>query len=118
MDDWNLKAFRQIAGEVRRAPLVSFCGKTKLIIRNNMYRAPRPVAWQPPEVERFGNDALAREGSITVNQNRQRSLDILRGEARLAAVFLRGASHSLHDWIDELKMARIRGQNQFNASRS
>ena len=64
------------------------------------------VAVERLEVERLGHHALAREGGVAVDQERQRAAREVLG-LRLVALGLLRAGAALDDRVDELEVARV-----------
>ena len=81
-------------------------GEADLVVDDDVHRAAGAVAAQLGEVERLGDDALAGERGVAVQQDRQ------HGEALLALVdhVLLGADDALEHRVDRLQVARVAGQ--------
>ena len=76
VDDRDLVAARQ-AARVRRA--VGFArrgGEADLVVHDHVDRAAGRIAVEPRQVQRLGDDALAGERRVAVDQDRQRPLRI------------------------------------------
>ncbi len=69
------------------------------------------IALQIRQAEAFGDDALAREGRVTVNQQRHHRDALLR---RIAILILLGTDLAEHDGIDNFQMRRIGGERQMH----
>ena len=75
-----------------------------LVVDDEVDRAAGAVALQTREAETLRHHALAGEGGVTVDQQRQHQ----RAFARLAAVLvLFGAHLAQHDGIDDLEVGRV-----------
>src|SRR5581483_7147601 len=107
MYDGYFKAFRQVAGKVRRARITRLRRKAKLVVQNNMNGSTNSIALQVPQVEGFGYNAFAGEGRIAMNQDRQGAVNVLAGATHVGMNLLRSPRHALHDGIDKFQMARI-----------
>ena len=70
--DRNLEAARQIAGVAGAVGLARRRREPELVVGDDVDRAAGVVAGEPRQVQRFGDDALARERRVAVNENRQR----------------------------------------------
>ena len=72
-----------------------------------MDRAAGGVAGQRLEVERLGDDALAGEGGVAVDQDGHDRGRVVRDLARLARRLV-GARAALDHRVHELEVARVR----------
>src|SRR6266700_2975806 len=70
MNNGNLKSLRQIASKVRRATILRLRSKTKLVVHDNMYCTPDPIAIKMPQVQCLRYHSFTWKGSITMNQDR------------------------------------------------
>ena len=96
---------RDVGRVGRRARVLRHRGEADLVVDDDVDRAARAVAVEAGEVHRLGDDALAGEGRVAVQQHRQ--------DARVLAVadrVLLGADHALDDRVHELEVARVRGE--------
>jgi hypothetical protein len=82
-------------------------GEADLVVDDEMQRAAGAMAAQARKAEAFGDDALAGEGRIAVDQQRQHLLAL----AVLQLVLL-GAHLAEHDRVDDLEMRRVGRQRQ------
>ena len=108
VDDRHLEAARQAAGVRGAERLARHRRKAELVVDDEMDGAAGVVAGQARQVERFGDDALAREGGVTVNQDRNRHRRIEDRRTGLVDVGAGGAGHPHHHRVDRLEMARVR----------
>ena len=96
VDDRDVEPLREVARVARRAALVRVGREADLVVRDQVERAAGRVAVEAGEVERLGDDALARERRVAVDQDRQRDGGVVdAGAAR--AVGLLGARPALDD---------------------
>ena len=77
---------------------------------------PGRVAVEAGEIERLGDDPLAREGGVAVDEDRQRDGGVVDAGAG-RAVGLLGARPPLDDGIDRLEMARVRSERDRHLAR-
>ena len=70
VDDRDVEPLRQIARVAGRAGLVRVGREADLVVRDQVDRAARLVAGEPLEVERLGDDPLAGERGVAVNEDR------------------------------------------------
>ena len=107
MDDRNLEAAREPAC-IRRAVDVLGPGREpQLVVDDHVDRAAGRVAGQATQVERLGDDTLARECRVAVDQDRHAAGGIELRRARAVDTRPRRARHALDNRIDRLEMARI-----------
>ncbi|GBD05588.1 hypothetical protein HRbin20_01176 [bacterium HR20] len=85
-----------------RTTVLGGCGKTDLVVDDDVYRSSGTVATKPRKVQRLLHDSLPCEGSITMNKNREYCR--VRSIAELIAESTR---HTLDDGVDRLEMTRI-----------
>src|SRR5579885_2595457 len=78
MNDGNLEALCQIAGEMRRAAILRLGGKTKLVVENDVDGTTDLIALQLPHIQSLSDHALARECGVAMNENRQGMINILQ----------------------------------------
>ncbi len=79
-----------------------------LIVRDDVHRAADIVGPQPRQVQRFRDDALAREGRVAVNQDRKRGGFVDDRGAGRRRVGAGSACHAHDDRVHELEVARVR----------
>ena len=72
VEDRNLEAADQAARVGRRERLPRRGGEADLVVRDDVDRAADVVEPQPRQVQRLGDDALARKRGVAVDQDRQR----------------------------------------------
>ena len=84
-------------------------GEADLVVDDEVNRPAGAVAAQARETEAFGNDALARERRIAMDQQRHHGRAVIR---RAAVLILLGANLAEHHRIDDLEMRRIGGERQ------
>ena len=76
-----------------------------LVVDDHVDRAAGAVAVEPREVHRLGHDALAGEGGVAVEQQRQHVRVLL-----VAHRVLLGPHHALDHRVHELEVARVRAR--------
>ena len=109
VDDRHVVALRDVARVERRAALGRVGRVADLVVRNQVQRPAGRIAGQVGEVQRLGDDALAGEGGVTVDEDAERLRRVVQRD-RLRAVGLLGARAPLGDRVDELEVARVRHQ--------
>ena len=107
VDDRKVESLREVARVPRRASIRRVGREPDLVVRDQVQRATRRVAGEVRQVERLGDDTLPREGSVAMDQHRERNRRIVDGGS-LGAVGLLGARPPLDHGIDRFEMARIR----------
>ena len=90
MDDRHVVALRDVARVERRAALGRVGRVADLVVRDQVQRPAGRVAGQVGEVERLGDDALAGEGGVAVDEDAER-LRTGRAARSAGAVGLLGA---------------------------
>ena len=104
--DRHVEALREVARVAGRAALGRIGRVADLVVRDQVQRAARRVALERLQIERLGDDALAGEGRVTVDQHGQRDRRIVdAGAAR--AVGLLGARATFDDRVGGLEVARV-----------
>ena len=107
VDDRDVEALREVARVPRRPTLGRIGRETDLVVRDEVERAAGGVPLEALQVERLRDDALAGEGGVAVDEDRDRDRRVVqRGAAR--AVGLLGARPALDDGVDRLEVARVR----------
>jgi hypothetical protein len=76
VDDGNLEALGQVAGVERAAALRGRGGEAKLIVGDDVQGAAGAPAGQERKVEGLGDHALAGEGQVAVDDERQSAVGI------------------------------------------
>ena len=109
VDDRHVVALGDVARVEGRAPLGRVGREADLVVGDQVQRAARRVPGQVGEVQRLGDDALARERRVAVDEDAERAARVVARD-RLAAVGLLGARAALGDRVDELEVARVRHQ--------
>ncbi len=71
VDDGHLEALGQVAGVEGAATFPLRCREANLIIGDQMERAADAIAAQALQVQRLGDDALAGESGVAVDEYRQ-----------------------------------------------
>ena len=99
-------------GRIRRgARIARIGGKPDLVIDDEMQRAAGAVAAQSGKPETLGDDALAGERGVAVNEKRHHHGAVFR---RGAELILLGAHFAEHHRIDDFEMRRIGGERQMH----
>ncbi len=115
MDDRNVEPLGEVARVARRASLGRIGREADLVVRDDVERPARRVAVDRVEVEGLGDDPLAGERGVSVDQDRKRDRRVVdAGAAR--AIGLLGTRQALDDRIDSLEMARVRSQGHLNVA--
>ena len=110
VEDGRVEALGEVARIPRRAPLGRVGREADLVVRDDVERAARRIAGDGLEVERLCDDALSREGRVTVDENGDgRRRVVLAGGARL--IGLGGPRLTLDHRVDRLEMARVRREH-------
>ena len=107
VDDRRIEALGEIARVVGRPAFHRVGRESDLVVEKQMNRPARRVSLQPRQVERLGDDALARERGVAVQQDGQRDVAVVPGLGSVP-VSLIGARPPLDDRIDGLEVAGIR----------
>jgi hypothetical protein len=116
VDDGNVEALREIARIARRAALGGIGREADLVVGDDVEGAARRVALDRVQVERLRDHSLAREGRVAVDQDRQRDRGVVDARAVRAIGLLR-AREALHDGIDRLEVAGVRGKRHLHLAR-
>ena len=114
VDDRDVEALGEIGGVARRARVVRIRREADLVVRDHVQRAADAVAGQRLQVERLGHDALAGEGRVAVDRDRERAARVGRGVAALL-VGLQRAHAARDDGVHELQVRGIRQQRDVDA---
>ena len=107
-------------GRIGRGPAVARGGgEADLVVDHEMDRAAGAVALQPHQGEAFGHHALAGEGGVAVDQQRQDLGPVQRplrlGDAGMGLTDVEGlfgARLAQHHRIDDLEVGGVGGQRQ------
>ena len=70
MDDRDVETLREVARVACRASVRGVGREADLVVRDQVEGAARRVAGQRLEIERLGDDALARERRVAMDQHR------------------------------------------------
>ena len=106
VDDRDVEALREVGGPARGARVVRVRGEADLVVLDQVQRAADRVAVQPLEVERLRDHALAREGRVAVQDDRDRRV-VVQVRVRALARRLHRARGALDDRADVLQVARV-----------
>ena len=109
VEDRGVEALGDVGGVVGGAATVRGGGEADLVVDHDVDRATDGVTAQLGQVEGLLDDAQAREGGVTVHEDRHdRTLFGVRGQV------LVGAGQTLHDRVDGLEVGRVRGQGDLD----
>ena len=106
VDDRRVEPLGQVAGIDRRASLAGLGGEADLIVGNQVQGAARGVAGQSGHVERLRHDALGGEGSIAMDQDRDRPIRIV-GRLGAGPIRLLCSGVALDHRVHGLEVARV-----------
>ena len=96
VDDRDVEALGQVGRVAGRARVVHVGGEADLVVGDDVERAAGAVPLERAQVERLGHHALAGEGGIAVDGDRQRRGGVVMGVAP-AALGLLGPGPAVHD---------------------
>ena len=116
VDDRDVEALREVARVAGRATLVRVRGEADLVVRDQVESAAGRVAVEAREVERLGDDTLAGERRVAVDQDRQRDGRVVDAAAG-RAVGLLGSCPALDDRVDRLEVAGVRSKRDRDLAR-
>ena len=105
VEDRRLHGLGDVGRVHGRAREVGSGREPELVVHDDVHGAADVVAGQLREVERLGDDALAREGGVAVDEHREHEAALLVAEP----VLLR-AHDALDDRVDRFEVARVRGE--------
>ena len=110
VEDRRLDQLGDVGRIGRGARIAGIGGEADLVVDDEMHRAAGAMAAQARQAEAFGDDALAGEGRVAVDQQRQHlhALDVV------VELVLLGAHLAEHHGIDDLEMRGIGGQRQMH----
>jgi hypothetical protein len=100
---------KPFAGIVSGARLAGVGREADLIVRNDVQRATGAVAAQPRQVQGFWHHALTGERSVTMDNDGDHEIRVLR-HLRSGAIALFRPRHSLDNGVHEFEVARVRCQ--------
>ena len=106
--DRNLESAREAARVAGAEGLFGIGRETELVVGDDVNDAADVVAVQPREIQRLGDDALAGERRIAVNQDREHFALVDDRRARRLRRGGGGASHAVQHRIHRLEVARVR----------
>ena len=86
-------------------------GETDLVVDDEVHRAARAVATGLGQVQRLHDDALAGEGCVTVDHDRQHV-----GAVAVAAAHLARLGGAFDHGADDLEVRRVEGQRQVHGT--
>ncbi len=116
VQDRRLDHLGDVGGIGRGAPEARVGGEPDLVVDDDMDRACRAVTAQARQAEALGDHALAGEGGIAVDEQRQHPGALLErhdvGVRPVRPLVLLGARLAEHHRIDDFQMRRIGGQRQ------
>jgi hypothetical protein len=92
------------------APSLGAGGEADLVVDDDVHRAAGAVALELREVQRLGDDALAGERGVAVQQHGQHEKRLLVDEVLL------GARHAFDDRVDRLEVRRVRRERETSIS--
>ena len=108
MEDGEAEGFSWGGAVASGAGVFGEGGEGDLVVDDNVDGAARAVALETGEVEGFGDDALADESAIAVDEDG----DYFFAFDGILAKALAGAGLALDDWVDRLEVARVGGQRE------
>ena len=106
VDDRHVEALREVARVAGGAALGGIGRVPDLVVRDQVQGAARCVPLERLQVERLGDDTLAGERGISVDQHRQCHRRVVNAGAA-GAVGLLGPSTTLDDRVGRLEVARV-----------
>ena len=109
VDDRRVEALGDVARVARGALVLGIRREPDLVVRDQVQRAAGRVALQTEQVERLGDDPLAREGRVPVDEERERHGRVVLELGRVAPR-LKRAGRPLDHRIDGLEVARVGGE--------
>ena len=107
VDDRHLEALGQIAGVQRAASFIGFRRKAELVVGDDVHGAAGPVPRQLRKVKRLRHHALAGEGSVAVDQDRQCELGIEHGRSPPVRARARRTGHADRNRVDQFQVAGV-----------
>ena len=110
VEDRRVDHLGDVGGVGRGAREARRGGEADLIVDDEMQRAAGAMAAQTRQAETFGDHALAGEGRIAMQQERQNFLAL-----GVVALVLLGPHLAEHHGIDDLEMRGVGGQRQMDA---
>ena len=107
MEDRRLNALGNISGIGGKAALLGHRGEADLVVHDHMDGAAGAPVWHFGQSEGFLHDALAAEGSIAVDEDRNDT-----GALVVVQVDLFGTNDPFDDRINQFKMAGVEAQGK------
>ena len=117
VDDRNVEPLGEVAAVARRAALERVRREADLVVPDQVEGAARRVAVEALEVERLGNDPLAGERGVAVDEERQGDGRVVEPRAA-RPVRLLGTGPALDDGVDGLQVARVGDQRDVDLART
>ncbi len=115
VDDGDVEAFREVARITSRAPFGGIGREADLVVGDDVERPAGRVAVDGVEVERLGDDALARERRVAVDQDRERDRRVVDAGSA-GTIRLLGTRVALDDGVHRLEVARVRGEGHLDVA--
>ena len=109
VENGHLNNLRHICWIRCKTRLPGQCGKTNLIIHNNVNRTPIIIAIQMGQANRLRHNALPGKSGIAVNDQRYDMLVL-----NIAFCLLLRTNNALNHGIDQFEVTRIRRQSQMH----
>ena len=106
VDDRHVVALGEVGGPPGRARVVGVGREADLVVLDEVQRAADRVAVQRLQVQRLGDDALAGEGRVAVQDDRHGRVGVAVG-VRALARGLRGARGADDDGVHVLQVRRV-----------
>ena len=111
VEDRRLDHLGDVGGIGRGARIARLGGEADLIVDDEMDRAAGAMALEARKAEAFGDHALAGEGRVAMDQQRQHGRALVGVSVMLV---LLGAHLAEHHRVDDLEMRRVGGQRQMH----
>ena len=109
VEDRRLDGFGDIGRITRETAIARVGGEANLIVDDDVDRPAGAVGFKLRHEKRFGDDALAGEGGVAVHQDGDGAFAVV-----VALAVLLGADHPFDDRVDQLEMAGIGGEAQWD----
>ncbi|MGC4031228.1 MAG: hypothetical protein QM754_05710 [Tepidisphaeraceae bacterium] len=109
VEDRGLDGLGAVGAVGREAGVFGDGGEADLVVDDQVDRAAGLVAGQLREVQGFGDDALAAEGGVAVQADRDEL-----GAVRVVQPFLLAADDALLDRVDQFQVRRVGQQADFD----
>ena len=105
VEDRGLHRLGDVAAVDRRAGELGRGGEPDLVVDDEVDRAADPIAGDVAHRQGLGDDALAGERGVAVDEDRQHGI-----RAGRVDLVLGGPDHALDDRVDGLQVARVGGE--------